>query len=171
MNNRAARVLLVGSGTRSGHGLHAYLQRKGCEMSVATSCREALQIINDRQFDLVLSEFMLSDGTAYQLMRSLQGTATTMFFSNAVEDGCWWMNGIFKGQDRSHLPGMRPREFRVLLDQILYDRCFHIPNSLPADKREGSAAAPARLSKVPSQHQMSRSGRSGSFGANDDAES
>jgi hypothetical protein len=109
MNNRAVRVL---------------------DISVATSCREALQIVNDGQFDLVLSEFMLSDGTAYELMPSLQDTAATMFFSNAVEDGCWWMNAILKGQDRSHVPGMRPREFRVLLDKILFDKLSQNTNQL-----------------------------------------
>src|SRR5215471_17249335 len=106
MNTRTVEVLLVGSGARGSRGLQDHLKKRGCDISFATSCREALQMLRGRQFDLVLSEFMLSDGTAYELMPSLWGTGTTMFFSNAVEVGCWWMNPIYEGKDRSDAPGM-----------------------------------------------------------------
>ena len=135
MNNRTVAVLLVGSGARSARGLQDHLKRRGCDISFAASCREALQMLHGGQFDLVLSEFTLSDGTAYGLMPSLRGTGTTMFFSNAVEAGCWWMNAIYKGKDRSDEPGMHPAEFRTLLDEILLDR---VPGKT---KEAGSAGA------------------------------
>lgn len=133
-------VLLVGDSARNASNLHEHLKRHGCFLCYATSCKEAVELFKTRAFDLVLSEFMLSDGTAYQLMPLLRGSETTMFFSNAVEDSCWWMNAILRGEDRSHDPGMRPREFRVLLDQILYDKLFRAQNNLPTYQGKNAQA-------------------------------
>jgi hypothetical protein len=41
---------------------------------------------------------------------------------NVVEHGCWRINAVSEGQDHSDDPGMRPAEFRILLDEILFDR-------------------------------------------------
>lgn len=118
-NTRTVKVLLVGSGARNAPILHDHLQRRGCDVFFATSLKEAIEMLNDRRFDLVLSEFMLSDGTAYHLVSPLRETDTTMFFSNAVENGCWWMLALYEGQDRGGESGMRPTEFKILLDRIL----------------------------------------------------
>jgi DNA-binding NtrC family response regulator len=128
MDVRGVRVLLVGNAPRKASTLEDYLLKRGCDICFASSKKDALELLRRRRFDLVLSEFMLSDGTAYQLMPPLRGTDTTMFFSNAVEDGCWWMSAIYKGKDHSEDPGMRPAEFRLLLDKILFDRLLRNAN-------------------------------------------
>lgn len=129
---RGVTVLLVGNSARNAPTLEDHLRKRGCDICFATSKKEAMELVQHRQFDLVLSEFMLSDGTAYQFMSRLLGTKTTMFVSNAVEDGCWWMTAVFQGQDRSEEPGMRPGEFRIRLDEVLYDHLFPALNH-PAD--------------------------------------
>jgi response regulator RpfG family c-di-GMP phosphodiesterase len=134
MQGRKVAVLLVGKGPRNTPTLEDHLARHGCDVCFATSINEALGLFQKRHFDLVLSEFLLSDGTAYQLHPQLLDTGATMFISNAVEDGCWWMNAIFEGKDRLGEPGMRPSEFRVRLDEILFDRLFpgpHKPAGVP----------------------------------------
>jgi hypothetical protein len=78
-----------------------------------------------------------------------------MFVSNAVEDGCWWMVALLEGQDRLGEPGMRPGEFRVRLDEILYDKLFSPPdapgstnsqiNSSTALENAATPSAPSRL--------------------------
>ena len=117
-------VLLVGDGARNAPVLEDHLRKRGCSICFASSKNEAMELLQDRQFDLILSEFMLSDGSALQFMSPLLGTKTTMFVSNAVEDGCWWMTAVFEGQDRTQEPGMRSREFRIRLDEVLYDQFF-----------------------------------------------
>ena len=137
MSGPRLAVLLVGNDFRGSHALEDHLKRRGCDITFATSCGEALGLLRRRSFDLVLSEFMLSDGTAYELMPPLLDTRTTMFFSNAVEDGCWWMKAIEEGQDRTEEPAMRPAQFRRRLDEILFDRQFGKPRSpgqLAADR-------------------------------------
>jgi response regulator RpfG family c-di-GMP phosphodiesterase len=126
---RGVTVLLVGDGSRNAPILENHLRKRGCNISFASSKNEAMELLQHHQFDLILSEFMLSDGTALQFMSPLLGTKTTMFVSNAVEDGCWWMTAVFQGQDRTHEPGMRPREFRIRLDEVLYDQFFRAPTN------------------------------------------
>lgn len=119
MDARGVTVLLVGKGARNAPVLEDHLRKRGCEVCFAISGKQAVEILQRRRFDLVLSEFMLPDGRAYQLMAPLHDTETSMFFSNSVEEGCWWMTALFKGQDRSEEAGMRPAEFRTRLDEIL----------------------------------------------------
>jgi response regulator RpfG family c-di-GMP phosphodiesterase len=136
MDVRGVSVLLVGNAVGKASTLEDYLLKRGCDICFATSQKDALELLQRHRFDLVLSEFVLSDGTAYQLMPPLRGTDTTMFFSNAVEDGCWWMNAIYEGEDHSEDPGMRPAQFRILLDEILFDRLLRKANEWRFKRRE-----------------------------------
>jgi CheY-like chemotaxis protein len=136
-------VLLVGDGARNARVLEDHLSKRGCSICFASSKNEAMQLLQHRRFDLILSEFMLSDGIALQFMSPLLGTKTTMFVSNAVEDGCWWMTAVFQGQDRTQEPGMRPREFRVRLDEVLCDQFFRaLTNSASSSANRAKNASP-----------------------------
>jgi hypothetical protein len=137
MDSSGLTVLLVGKGSRGAPVLEKHLLKKGCDIFFAASKKEAGAFLERRRFDLVLSEFILSDGTAYQLMSPLLGTDTTMFVSNAVEDGCWWMTAVFKGQDRSGEPGMLPGQFTRRLDQILFDKLSRNANQPPNKPTRG----------------------------------
>ena len=129
-NAPTVAILLVGDGARNAPILQDNLQKRGCDIFFAASCKEAQKMLQEGHYDLVLSEFMLSDGTAYQLMPCILDTNTTMFFSNVVEDGCWWMNAIYKGHARTEEPGMRPAQFRIVLDEILSDKLLRNTNEV-----------------------------------------
>lgn len=119
MDGTGASVLLVGSCARKSSPLGRHLLRRGCSLSLAAGKKEAIELLQHRQFDLVLSAFRLRDGTASELKAPFRGTDTTMFFSYAVEDSCWWITAMYRGQDRSEEAAMRPKEFTILLDEIL----------------------------------------------------
>jgi len=119
MDDVGSSVLLVGSCARKSSPLGRYLLKRGCKLSLAADKKEVIELLQRRRFDVVLSGFRLPDGTAYELMAPLRGTDTTMFFSFAVEDGCWWITAMLQGQDRSEEAGMRPREFTMVLDELL----------------------------------------------------
>ncbi len=137
MNSSGLTVLLVGKGARNSPVLQNHLEKRGCNVCFATSQEEAIELFHLRRFDMVLSEFTLADGTAYQLIPPLLGTNTTMFFSNAVEDGCWWMTAVFDGQNLSADPGMRPGQFTRRLDQILSDKLSKNKNQPPSKPTGG----------------------------------
>src|SRR6476646_3409526 len=143
MDVRGVMVLIVGNRARKASTLERDLLKRGCDLCFATSRKAALGLLRRHRFDLVLSEFMLADGTAHQLIAPLRGTETTMFFSNPVEDGCWWTTAVFKGQDRSDEPGMCPAEFGVRLHEVLHDKL-----SLSSNNPSGSLTD--RRTDVPS---------------------
>ena len=126
----------MGNAARRASLLEAYLLKRGCDTCFATSQKNALELLQGYRFDLVLSEFMLSDGTAYQLMPPLRGTDTTMFFSNAVVDGCWWINAIYEGKDHSEDPAMRPAQFGLPSDEILFDTLLRNANERRCERCE-----------------------------------
>jgi PleD family two-component response regulator len=66
MDVRRVRVLLVGNAARKASNLEDYLLKRGCDICFATSQKDTLEVLRRRRFNLVLSEFVLSDGTAYQ---------------------------------------------------------------------------------------------------------
>jgi CheY-like chemotaxis protein len=144
MDDAGASVLLVGSCARKSSALGRHLLKRGCSLSLAAGKKEAIELLECRGFDLVLSAFLLPDGTAYELMFPLRGTNTTMFFSFAVEESCWWITAMLQGQDRSEEAGMRPREFTMVLDELLSKKssgsdAHRASGSVKADYTNGSA--------------------------------
>ena len=173
MIGRGVMVLLVGNSARKASTLERYLLKRGCDICFATSRKEALELLRRHRFDLVLSEFMLSDGTAHQLIAPLRGTKTTMFFSNAVEDGCWWTTAVFKGQDRPEEPGMSPAEFGIRLDELLHDEfCGNSsnPSSSLTDRRKDVPSRSGNQTAVSVRSHTGESGSNHSPGTNDHAE-
>jgi hypothetical protein len=116
-------VLVVTDGTQNAPALLGYLQTCGCDVCSAASFQQAAEMLSTRRFALVLSEFILSDGTASRLIPLLRGTATTMFFSHAVEDDFWWMLVLYRGTDLWGEPAMRETQFKAFLDDILSTHC------------------------------------------------
>jgi hypothetical protein len=135
MNTSALTVLLVTDGARNAPVLQEHLQTRGCHVFFASSHQEAVEMLSTREFRLVLSEFILSDGTAFRLVPLLRGTATTMFFSDAVEDGYWWMLALHEGEDHWGEPGMRSAQFRKFWTGSFSTRVFWVPMNPSANSQ------------------------------------
>jgi hypothetical protein len=99
--------------------LSARLKKCGCEVYFASSCKEAYALVDNQRFDLVLSEFRLSDGSPYPLASSLVGSRTTVVYSYPVETGCWWLPAVMNGQCCWGSLAMQASEFVAYLDDIL----------------------------------------------------
>ena len=95
------------------------MDKRGCECSFALPCQEAFLILRDRKFNLVLSPTSLRDGTLYSIMNLLEGSDTTVFYSHAVERGCWWLLALWRGEKCFGSSALRPSEFVPLLDQTV----------------------------------------------------
>jgi hypothetical protein len=61
----------------------------------------------------------LPDGSLYSLMNLLEGSGATMFYSFAVEYGCWWLPALRRGQKCFGSPALRPSEFMCLLNEMI----------------------------------------------------
>jgi hypothetical protein len=74
------RVLLVGLSASNSSKLQDHLRRLGCRVSMRKSCRDAARTLQRDGYGLVLAEFLLSDGCAYDLVPVILATETSMFF-------------------------------------------------------------------------------------------
>ncbi|MDW8262451.1 MAG: PAS domain S-box protein, partial [Phycisphaerales bacterium] len=66
------RVLLVEDHTTTGEILGRLLGRIGCRTTVASSSAEALRAAAEEEFDLILSDIGLPDGSGHELLRVLR---------------------------------------------------------------------------------------------------
>lgn len=119
MESKKPRVLLIGKNERGSSYLSIEMSKRGCACSSACSCREAFLLLSTQKFDLVLSPTSLRDGSLYSLMRLLEGSDTTVFYSCPVEDGFWWLPALRCGRKCFGSIALRRCQFTVLLDETI----------------------------------------------------
>lgn len=121
MNDQKLKVLWARHSISDTSCLVERLQKWSCEYCFAISYREALALLNQKQFELVLSELNLPDGSASRLIPWLVGSGSSLFFSFPVEDDCWWLPGIVYGHRCWGAPALRGSEFIGLLNELLQE--------------------------------------------------
>lgn len=124
-------ILLVGETAESSLQLTHWLEKRGCKCHFASSCKEACRLISGIKFDFVLSHFELPDRTAYPLLERLIGSATTLFYSTRIENGCLWLPALANGGKWPGAKVLRPNEFAVVLGRALEDARSHSSEARP----------------------------------------
>jgi hypothetical protein len=119
MNSRPLMILLVGGAARSSLQLPLWLYEHGCQCHLATSYRDACNLISHTQFDLVLSQYQLPDRTAFSLLDCLIGSPATLFLSTVVESGCLWLPMLERGKKCVGARVLRSSDFSEALAKIL----------------------------------------------------
>src|SRR4029077_7279300 len=114
----AMRVLIVGPTARRATHVMCRLEGWGCDVCFVENCAEALRMLKSDPFDFVLSQLMLPDGSADQLLSLLQSTRTHVFFNLAFTNDCWWLHVLDGGQNRWWEPTLLPPEdFLVYIER------------------------------------------------------
>jgi CheY-like chemotaxis protein len=126
METRWAKVLLVGETPQGSLYLAKLLQERGCECEFAGSYQEACSLLRAQDFDLVLSPMRLRDGSLFPLLGLLDGSGITLFYSHAVEEGCWWLPALRQGQKCFGSSALRPSKFVAALDDAIEEICFRV---------------------------------------------
>jgi CheY-like chemotaxis protein len=134
--NERVEVLLVGETAQSSLHLTQWLERRGCRCQFSSSCKEACNLIAGQAFDFVLSHFELPDNSAYPILEKLVGSATTLFFSKLIEDGCLWIPALSQGERWPAARVLRPREFALSLEAAIRET-FSQAASAPAGAVRG----------------------------------
>jgi CheY-like chemotaxis protein len=80
-------VLLVGEGAKNSPQLLQWLKDRGCRCQAANSCEDTCNLVSRTQFNLVLSDYQLPDGTAFPLFDRLVESRATLFFFAPVVRG------------------------------------------------------------------------------------
>jgi DNA-binding NtrC family response regulator len=119
MRNRIPKALLIAENAHGCSYLANRLQGHGCDCSFATSYQEACSSLQSHGFELVLSPTKLRGITVFPLIDLLEGSTVTLFYSHAVEQGCWWLPALRHGEKCFGSSALRPREFVSVLDKVI----------------------------------------------------
>src|ERR1700739_1894878 len=114
-------ALLIGKSPGGCSRLSNRLGRRGCNCWCATSKQEGCLLLDNHSFDFVLGPIRLNGDSLYPLIGQLGGSGTTLFYSQAVEDGCWWLPALRRGANCFGAPALRPIEFVAALDGIIQE--------------------------------------------------
>ncbi|MFZ0737169.1 MAG: hypothetical protein WBL70_19540 [Candidatus Acidiferrales bacterium] len=119
MATKSPKILLIAASPMGVSFLAARLKKWACEIHFASSRKEANAFVSTQQFDLVLSESWLWQGSSYPLTALLIGSNTTLVYSYSVENGCWWLPAVKNGQSCWGSLAMQPSEFIGFLDDVI----------------------------------------------------
>ena len=119
MRAAAPAILLVGRNFTPGSQFQDRLCRNGCACTIAKNLDEARAIVRSREFEIVLSDIALPDGSAFPLLALLEGSPATLFFCVGVHDGCWWLPALDRGRRTWGEAALCPAEFAHVLDALL----------------------------------------------------
>ncbi len=115
----SVEVLLVGDGPQVFSLTQRQLESKGCRCHFANSQRGLRELIDQKQFDIVLTMHRIEGASTDWLGAALSGSRTTLFYMLPVEVGCWWVPVLRVGAECFGSPALRPREFSDGLDRIV----------------------------------------------------
>jgi len=93
------------------------LEKRGCECRVAHSNHDGARLFREHPFDLVLC-CGSRDGIE-PLVTSIVGSSASLYRSHRVEDGCWWLPAVLRGEPCAGAPAFQPGEFMKVLDQMV----------------------------------------------------
>jgi hypothetical protein len=113
------KVLLIHASQNTYSPLTDHLSRSRCECCFAPSKREVGLVLDNQAFDLVLGPIQLKSESLYPLIGLLEGSVATLFYSQAVERGYWWLPALRRGQNCFGAPACRPGEFVTVLDATI----------------------------------------------------
>lgn len=115
-------VLLVGRSGSWGILVLRSLEKYGTELSFATPQTVTPEYVRKGDYNLVLLDSTVPPEQRRQLTSELVGSEASIFYTFPVENGCWWLPTLRRGQDCHGAPAFRRNEFPLELERILQDR-------------------------------------------------
>lgn len=119
------RVLLFGREFLESSVASDWFLKRRRECLTVSTFGEIHEIIASRNFDLILSNYQLPDGTGFALIDRFRDCPVSLFVSHQVENGSIWLPGILRGVRCWGAAALKPQVFaRLLADLISETRRF-----------------------------------------------
>lgn len=118
----APSVLLVGRNGSWGTSVLRSLEKLGTELSFVAPQSLTAEFVKDRGFQLVLLDSSVPAEQRRRLALELTGSETSVFYTFPVENGCWWLPTLRRGQNCHGAPAFRRAEFPHELEHILSEQ-------------------------------------------------
>ncbi|HLJ22539.1 MAG TPA: hypothetical protein VKT71_00445 [Candidatus Acidoferrales bacterium] len=112
-------VLLVGRNGSWGATVLKSLAKFGSKTSFVAQDAVTPRVVIQGAFDVVLLDSTVSPDQRRRLASELAGSATSVFYTFPVENGCWWLPALRRGQDCHGDPAFRRNEFVDELERML----------------------------------------------------
>jgi hypothetical protein len=112
-------VLLVGRSGSWGALVLRSLEKFECELSLVAPQVVTAEYVRNGAYGLILLDSTVSPEQRRQLASELLGSAASIFYTFPVENGCWWLPTLRRGQDCHGTPAFRRNEFPFELERIL----------------------------------------------------
>ena len=112
-------VLLVGRNASWGTSVLKSLQKLGTELSFAAPRGLTAEQVKNGGYNVILLDSTVSPEQRKQLACELIGSEVSIFYTFPVENGCWWLPALRRGQDCHGAPAFRKSEFPLELQRIL----------------------------------------------------
>jgi hypothetical protein len=120
MNVANPKVLLIGETTGGHSPLSNRLRKLGCDCRFTIFSQQVWRLLANESFDLILGPIRWNGHTLYPLIERLDGSGTTLFYSQAVEDSCLWLPALRQGLNCFGSAALHPREFVTVLDETIH---------------------------------------------------
>jgi len=124
------RVLLVDDHTDGLEITARLLRLEGFDVSAAGCCADALRLARESQFDLVISDLGLPDGTGMQLLADLNRLYRIPGVAITAHGEKWYVDGASKGGFSRYL--FKPFVFSDLLTAVR--EALSAPSAAPLDE-------------------------------------
>jgi hypothetical protein len=98
------------------------LEKFRSELSFAAPQAITSEYVRKGAFDLILLDSTVSPEQRRQLVSELTGSNVSVFYTFPVENGCWWLPTLRRGQDCHGTPAFRRNEFPYELERTLRDQ-------------------------------------------------
>ncbi|MBZ5660532.1 MAG: hypothetical protein LAO08_09005 [Acidobacteriia bacterium] len=113
------RILMVGRNTSWGAPLQLTLRELGCDFAFAPSLRATPDFVRKKSVAVLLLDSTVPPTHRRKLAAALAGSNISIFQLFPVENDCWWLPALLKGEDCFGSPGFRSKELPVELSRVL----------------------------------------------------
>jgi hypothetical protein len=115
-------VLLVGRSRSWGTLVLRPLEKFGSELSFAAPQTVTPEYVRKGAYNLILLDSTVPPEQRRQLASELAGSEASVFYTFPVENDCWWLPTLRRGQDCHGTQAFRRNEFPFELERILQDQ-------------------------------------------------
>jgi hypothetical protein len=115
-------VLLVGRSGSWGTPVLRCLEKYETELTFAAPEAITAESLRITGYSIILLDSTVPLEQRKQLVADLTGSAISIFYTFPVENDCWWLPVLRKGQDCHGSPAFRRNEFPSELERMLQDQ-------------------------------------------------
>lgn len=110
---------MVGQKTSWGAPLQSTLKDLGCDFSFAASLRVTGEFVRKKSYAVLLLDSTVPPALRRELAAGMVGSRASIFQLFPVENDCWWLPVLLKGEDCFGSPGFRTKELPSELTRVL----------------------------------------------------